>query len=140
MAARFCIAWQRPIARPARLKNIQSRFSKKKALLSPPKTRFIWSQDGAYPAIVKDNAGHFTGEGKSLALFESEDGFKWKLAAHPLVSRIEVTWQDGRTQKLNSLERPQLLFDNGVPVALLCAADENNQREFSYNLQIPLAH
>ena len=101
---------------------------------------FIWSQDGGYLAIVKDNAGHFTGAGKSLALFQSADGFKWELAPHPLVSKIEVTWQDGRTQKLNSLERPQLLFDNGVPIALLCAADENSKREFSYNLQIPLAH
>ena len=28
----------------------------------------------------------------------------------------------------------------GVPVALLCAADEDSKREFSCNLQIPLAH
>ncbi len=35
---------------------------------------FIWTQDGRYWAIVKDNAGHFTGRGKSTALFESADG------------------------------------------------------------------
>lgn len=101
---------------------------------------FIWTQGGHYFAIVKDNAGHFTGAGKSLVLFESSDGFAWNLAPHPLVSTIEVTWEEGGKQKLNSLERPQLLIENGVPVALLCAADENAKREFSYNLQIPLAH
>ncbi len=113
---------------------------KKEGVAFAAEDPFIWSQNGGYLAIVKDNDGHFAAAGKSLALFQSADGFKWELAAHPLVSATEVTWQDGRQQKLHSLERPQLLFENGVPIALLCAADEDNKREFSYNLQIPLAH
>jgi hypothetical protein len=99
---------------------------------------FIWRGSDRYWAIVKDNAGHFTQRGYSLALWESMDGLDWKLAQHPLVATPEVTWMDGRKQKLNALERPQLLFDNGMPVALCCAAADNQERDGTFNLQIPL--
>ncbi len=99
---------------------------------------FIWQQDGHYWAIVKDMGGFFTGQGKSTALFESGDGFDWKLSSHPLVATTEVTWEGGRKQKLFSLERPQLFFEGGRPVALLFACDEDEQRTHSFNVQIPL--
>ena len=53
--------------------------------------------------------------GYSLALWESADGLDWKLAKHPLVATPEITWADGGKQKLDALERPQLLFENGSP-------------------------
>lgn len=99
---------------------------------------FIWHGGDRYWAVVKDNEGHFTGRGYSLALWQSTDGFAWKLAKHPFVSTPEITWADGRTQKLNALERPQVLFENGVPIALFCAAADNASRDGSFNVQIPL--
>jgi hypothetical protein len=99
---------------------------------------FVWRGSDRYWAVVKDNAGHFTKRGYSLALWESADGFDWKLAKHPLVTTPEVTWADGRKQKLDALERPQLLFDNDQPVALLCAAADAKGRDGSYNIQMPL--
>jgi hypothetical protein len=99
---------------------------------------FVWCDGTRYLAIVKDNAGHFTGRGKSTALFESADGFDWRLAKHPLVATTEIRWADGRVQKLNSLERPQLLFEGGKPIVLLFAADEDKTRPHSYNVRIPL--
>ena len=99
---------------------------------------FIWRGQDRYWAVVKDNAGHFTKRGYSLALWESADGIDWKLAKHPLVATPEVTWADGRKQRLDALERPQLLFENGVPIALLCAAAESKGRDGSFNIQIPL--
>jgi hypothetical protein len=73
-------------------------------------------------------------------LWESIDGFDWKLSAEPLVSTTEVTWVGAGRQKLNSLERPQLLFsEDGRPIVLLCAADEENSRAHSFNVRIPLA-
>jgi beta-glucanase (GH16 family) len=107
----------------------------------PAEDPFVWYDHRAerYQAVVKDNQGYFTKAGKSLALWESKDGFDWKLSAHPLVSRVEVTWAGGAKQVLNSLERPQLLFaPNGRPIVLLCAVDENGARDHSYNVQIPL--
>ena len=57
---------------------------------------FIWRGTDRYWAVVKDNAGHFTKRGYSLALWESADGLDWKLAKHPLVATPEMTWADGR--------------------------------------------
>lgn len=107
----------------------------------PAEDPFAWYDyaAGRYLAIVKDNNGHFTHAGKSLALWESADGFDWKLSAHPLVATPAVTWTNGVLQKLNSLERPQLLFGaDGRPVVLLGAVDEGESRQHSYNLRIPL--
>ena len=44
----------------------------------------------------------------------------------------------GRQQKLDALERPQLPFVDGQPVALCCAFAKGRDRDGSYNLQIPL--
>ena len=99
---------------------------------------FIWSEAGKYWAIVKDFNGIFTGKGYSLALFESANGFDWHTAKHTLVTTPQVTWADGHTQKLVALERPQLVFDQGKPVALLCAGVDNSNRVGSFNVGIPL--
>jgi hypothetical protein len=106
----------------------------------PAEDPYVWYQAdrGRYFAIVKDNQGAFTKAGKSLALFESADGFDWRLAENPLVSRIQIRWASGTTQPLHSLERPQLFFEDGQPAVLLCAVDETPAREFSYNVRIPL--
>ncbi len=107
----------------------------------PAEDPFAWYDYDArrYLAIVKDNEGYFTRAGKSLALWESLDGFDWKLSAHPLVVTPEITWAGGRRQKLHSLERPQLLFSaDGRPIVLLGAADETPSRPHSYNVRIPL--
>ncbi len=100
---------------------------------------FIWHGTDRYWAVVKDNDGHFTKRGYSLALWESADGFDWKLSKHAFVANPStIRWADGRDAKLNSLERPQLLFNNGVPIALLCAAADTQGRDGSFNVQIPL--
>jgi hypothetical protein len=100
---------------------------------------FIWRGADRYWAVVKDNNGHFTHRGYSLALWESADGFDWKLSQHAFVANPEsVRWADGRAAKLNSLERPQLLFEGGKPVALFCASADKPGRDGSFNIQIPL--
>jgi hypothetical protein len=89
--------------------------------------------------VVKDNDGHFTKAGKSLTLWESADGFEWKLSLNALVSATEISWAGGLKQTLNSLERPQLLFTpDGRPSVLLAAVDEGPERSHSYNVRIPL--
>jgi predicted GH43/DUF377 family glycosyl hydrolase len=102
----------------------------------PAEDPFVWYEDKCYYAIVKDMNGAFTDAGRSLALFRSEDGLNWKLAKHPLVSNLEINWENGLKQKVTALERPQLFFENGEMVALLCAVNENI--EHSFNVQIPL--
>ncbi|MFA7344776.1 MAG: glycoside hydrolase family protein [Terrimicrobiaceae bacterium] len=97
---------------------------------------FYWG--GRYWAIVKDMGGYFTGRGKSLALFQSSDGFDWKTAPDCFVSDTSVLWEDGTRRALLSLERPQILMDpRGVPSVLLCAAHEADGGN-TFNVQIPL--
>ncbi len=95
---------------------------------------FIWYQSGKYWAIVKDFNGSFTKVGLSLALFESADGLDWHPAKNPLVTIPEIPWTTGKKQ-VKKLERPQLLFEKGVPVVLYCAVYDG---EDNYNVAIPL--
>jgi hypothetical protein len=99
---------------------------------------FIWHGGERYWAIVKDMGGHFTGAGRSLALFESGNGLDWKLSNHPLVSTTSIRHADGTFQKLDALERPQVWFHRGRPAVLLCAADEDAEHTRTFNVQIPL--
>ncbi|WPR71115.1 glycoside hydrolase family protein [Flavobacterium sp. NG2] len=106
----------------------------------PAEDPFIWYQKGKYRAILKDMHGAFTKEGKALVLFESNDGYDWKLSKNALVSKLEINWENGNLQKVEHLERPQLYIENGVPKVLLCASDivDENGVLQSFNVQIPL--
>jgi alpha-L-fucosidase 2 len=98
---------------------------------------FIWFDSQCFWAIVKDQAGNFTGKGKSLALFQSDNGFDWSPAKNLFVTTADIPWAEKQEHKLVHLERPQLYQENGSPVALLCAAMDVNANTF--NVQIPLS-
>ncbi len=106
----------------------------------PAEDPFIWYEKGKYRAIVKDMHGAFTDAGQALVLFESEDGFDWNLSKNGLVSKLEINWEDGTTQKVDHLERPQLYIENGKPIALLCASDVKDEKGVlhAFNVQIPI--
>jgi predicted GH43/DUF377 family glycosyl hydrolase len=100
---------------------------------------FIWREGNRYFAIVKDMGGHFTGAGRSLAMFTSNDGINWAASKNILVSTLNLKMADGTTKKFEHVERPQLYIENGKPRALFVAVD--GDAEFpgeTYNIQIPL--
>jgi len=101
----------------------------------PAEDPCIWTQDGEFHAVVKDMRGAFTGTRNSLALFKSDDGFRWELSQHPLVTTAQVNWQERGLEKIERLERPQLWLKNGVPAVLFCAAKDGDR---TFNVQIPL--
>jgi len=107
----------------------------------PAEDPYIWAQNDRLYAIIKDQKGFFTKAGRSLALFESIDGIDWKLSKNPLVSTLKIEWEN-RTQKVKSLERPQLFIKNGIPIALMCASDtlDANGVKQSFNVQIPIVN
>ena len=110
-----------------------------KGIMFAAEDPFIWRGADHYWAIVKDNDGNFTHRGYSLALWKSADGFDWKLSKHPFVANPgTVRWADGHEENLTALERPQLLLENGEPIALCCAAANDKARHGSFNVQIPL--
>lgn len=100
---------------------------------------YVWRGDDRYWAIVKDRNGHFTGiKGFTLALFESHDGIQWTPAKNLLVAKPGFRWEGGEEEKLVIMERPQILFDDGQPVALFCAAAKERNKANGFNVQIPL--
>lgn len=100
---------------------------------------YIWFADGKYRAIVKRIKER---DGKrlfSLMHFQSDDGFDWAEAPYNEVSDLEITWENGKYQKLAHLERPQLYIEDGEPKVLLCAADTlEGFKRHSFNVQIPI--
>ncbi len=93
-------------------------------------------------ALVKDFNGNVTKAGKSIALFESIDGIEWHRSKHLLASDLRVKWENGKSNKLFFLERPQLLFnEEGEPIVLYdaCALKNPGTKDgHSFNIHIPL--
>lgn len=105
----------------------------------PAEDPYMWYQDNCYYAIVKDNHGYFHSEKgvSALVLFYSEDGLDWKPANNIMVSKKQLVTESGDTLKFSNLERPQLLFEDGVPVALFCAVSYQ-YGVHSFNVHVPL--
>ncbi|MEM6366438.1 MAG: glycoside hydrolase family protein, partial [Planctomycetota bacterium] len=106
----------------------------------PAEDPYIWYQDGKYRAIVK-RIKHEGGKRVfSLVHYDSNDGIDWQPAKHFEVSDRTIIWDDGTSEQLDHLERPQVVVDDGTPVALVCAADriDENRVRHSFNIQIPL--
>ena len=103
---------------------------------------FIWYENGRFFSLAKDFQGYFTGEGqRHIALFESADGFDWKLSDNPIGCFRGVTTEDGERIELHYMERPQIYFEDGKPFVLLFAcmleADLKTQsHSFNIRLQI----
>jgi hypothetical protein len=102
---------------------------------------YIWFSrnfGNRYYAVARDVVGKFTGSSGGLALFESADGFHWQAAAQPKVLGNRFQWADGTLSHQN-VERPAVLFDGEVPVALFGATDgyQRNGR-IAFNVHIPL--
>lgn len=101
---------------------------------------YIWFSrryGNRYYAVARDVVGQFTGAAGGLALFQSEDGLRWTPARHPRVLDSRFKWVDG-TLSGKQVERPALLFDGEVPIALFGATD-GYLKTPSFNVQIPLA-
>ena len=106
----------------------------------PAEDPYIWFQNGKYRAIVK-RIKHVKKKRRfSLVQYDSIDGIAWHPSKHHEISDPTVTWEDGTLEKLDHLERPQVVIENGVPVALTCAADRIDDKKVrqSFNIQIPL--
>lgn len=103
---------------------------------------FVWfsARDGQrYYAVTRDVVGEFTGAKGGLALFQSEDGLKWRPADRAKVLGAKFAWTDG-TMSNSQLEKPALLFDDhGEPIALFGATDGyRKDGHASFNVHLPL--
>ena len=82
---------------------------------------FVWHNGENFEMLAKDMEGTLTGEVHAGAYFLSRDGIHWQVQGKAY-SR-SITYEDGRSVTLGSLERPQPLFGTDcIPKCLFAAA------------------
>ncbi|MEG2514403.1 MAG: glycoside hydrolase family protein, partial [Bacteroidaceae bacterium] len=103
---------------------------------------FLWKDKEGYHVIFKDHVAKFTGERGGGVMAHSKDGINWTIDKDPKAYSRTVEWEDGRVEMQGQLERPFILFENGVPTYIFFATMdgsggfENATR--SWNMVIPL--
>ncbi len=104
---------------------------------------FVWWNGSGLEMLAKDMTGGITGERHAGVHLTSSDGVHWALATPPKAYSRRVVWDDGTVTVQGSLERPQLLIENGRPTHLFAATADgpggfDNARR-TWNMVIPLA-
>ena len=111
----------------------------------------VWVQDNHIYAAVKDWRGDISGTAGiarvRAALTKEggipESGLNWEIPAHSHMAAKLIRWSDGKTTKLDALERPFVLLGaDGKPSHLFTAASEKNpfasKENLPFNLCQPL--
>jgi hypothetical protein len=108
---------------------------------------YLWHADGRFHVLMKDDfkngCGGITGEWGAGVYATSVDCLNWEIADPPKAYSRTVLWDDGTTTVQPNLERPNLLFQNGVATHLFCATGSGSRPwsfEHTWNLCLPLQH
>jgi beta-galactosidase len=96
---------------------------------------FIWFQEGRYHAVVRDVTGRFTGD-KGLALFTSTNAIDWAPTSKPRFLDRQI-YSQGGTPLGDKLERPWLLFSEGIPKYLFGSMGIDGRRH-SMNISLEI--
>lgn len=85
---------------------------------------FVWKQDHLYHMIAKNMRGNVCGQKHGGMHATSLDGIEWTVVENDLAYSRNVAWDDGKTELMGSLERPFLLFENGIATyAFFCTSN-----------------
>lgn len=103
---------------------------------------FIWEENDEYYMIAKDMNGKACGEPRGGVIASSQDGRNWELHDGVLAYSRYVKWDDGKTRLMGNLDRPFVLFEDGIATHLFFATSdgENGLRDCknTWNMVIPL--
>lgn len=103
---------------------------------------YVWQENGILQAIFKDMNGYLCGEKHAGVHAWSTDGVDWKLVQPAKAYSRELVWNDGSTSHQGSLERPQLLIQDGRPTHLFMATTDGElpwgRAKQTFNIAIPL--
>lgn len=106
----------------------------------------VWTGEDRYWSIIRidgsvedsDGKTTFVKKGRSLVLFQSFDGLRWEPAKHPKIADLTVKYA-GRQEEMCCIERPQIFFENGRPVAILFSSTKDTKNsDGSFAVRIPL--
>jgi hypothetical protein len=105
---------------------------------------YLWRENGRLNMIMKDMRGGIVGEEHAGLHATSDDGINWTVSNPPKAYSRKVVWDDGSVTIQGSLERPQLLFENGVPTHLFAASADGpggfDHASNTWTMVIPLRH
>ena len=79
---------------------------------------YVYKENGRYVMLAEDNVGAYSGHERWGVVLTSDDGVHW-FPRDPLIAYDHtLPFADGTSITAERRERPQLLLENGVPVAL----------------------
>ncbi|WP_216624612.1 glycoside hydrolase family protein [Paenibacillus foliorum] len=106
---------------------------------------YIWFHDGRFQLIMKDMEGGICGEMHAGIHATSSDGVHWEVSNPPMAYSRRVQWDDHTETVQGSLERPQLLIQDGIPTHFYAATancggvyDLDNPATKTWTIAIPL--
>jgi hypothetical protein len=103
---------------------------------------FVWHSGAHFEMIAKDLNGGISGERHAGVHASSSDGVHWTLSNPVKAYSRRVVWDDGTVTVQGSLERPQLLFEQGEPRYLFAATGDGpggfRAAHNTWNMVIPL--
>lgn len=103
---------------------------------------FMWRDNEGYHLIAKDMSGKICGEVNDGMYAHSKDGINWDVVEGAKSYSRTITWDDGSEQVMGQLERPFILFEDGVPTHMFFATADGvggfqNASE-TWNMVVPL--
>jgi hypothetical protein len=98
---------------------------------------YTWQANGYYHMVAKVFSKSLTGESGAGFYAYSKNGVKWLLPDNPKAYSRKVLFSDGKTRNQASLERPQVLVQDGTPTHIFFATADPKWAAI-YNLVIPL--
>lgn len=103
---------------------------------------YAWKENGVYQMIFCDMKGLVSGENHAGGHAFSYDGAEWTLAPQPKAYSRKVRWEDGSETVQGSLERPQLIIQDGHPTHVIFATADGpggwKRASKTWSLVIPL--
>ncbi len=90
----------------------------------------LWHTDGRYHCLMKDMVGLKGSYPRATLLFESEDGLNWRPNDYRLVATPHLETVDGRTVKVERLERPAYFLHAEKPCLSFAVKPEGEGLSF----------
>ncbi|CAH0122318.1 MULTISPECIES: glycoside hydrolase family protein [unclassified Paenibacillus] len=107
---------------------------------------FLWHDGNLFHLLIKDDykndSNGLTGEWGAGVYATSADCLEWTIHPDPKAYSRTVVWDDGTVKEMCNLERPFLLFQDGVPTHLFAATGIGERAwhfTHTWNMVIPLS-
>jgi len=104
---------------------------------------YLWHDGTRFQMLLKDMGDKLTGEFHAGVQAWSDDAIHWAMHAPAKAYSRSVLFDDGVVRQMGSLERPQLLIQDGRPTHLFAATGDGPggfwRANHTWNLCIPLS-